>query len=415
MNKDDRSNFDNELPDTLLVNYRTVAANKKLACISLNKPKALNALDLDMIRMFLAYLEQWRHDDDIAGIFIDSQSDRAFCAGGDIVSLYQAISTPLSPQSKSAEVSSKEDPDNSFVDERNAERAAEFFAQEYRLDYCLHSYPKPVIAWGNGIIMGGGLGIFAGAHIRIVTEYARVAMPEINIGLFPDVGASYFLNKMPKGVGKFLGLTAFHMNAKDCINTDLANFFIPQHNKEVFLDRISQLSDFSSQDIFLHCEEIVTALHVSEEKAEISGNLDAFKESLGELDEHEDLEQINTYLLSLKEQYPSNKALLKARASFLNGSPITARIFMEQLKKGRNMPLADCFRMELNMAYGCCASGEFKEGIRALLIDKDNSPNWRYKHFDDVPQKVIDSHFNHYNDSEHPLAQLELTFGEHYA
>lgn len=415
MHKENQSPDSSESINKLLVSYRPVALNKKLACISLNKPKALNALDLDMIRMFLAYLEQWRHDDTIVGVFIDSVSDKAFCAGGDIVSLYQAISTPLSPQTDAPISSDKASADDTSVDQKNAELAAEFFAQEYRLDYCLHSYPKPVIAWGHGIIMGGGLGIFAGAHIRIVTEHARVAMPEINIGLFPDVGASYFLNQMPKGVGRFLGLTASSMNAKDCINTNLANYLMPHQSKSMFLDSISKISDFSYQGINSYCAEVTKGLNASSDTAQIIGNLDAFKELLGELDELQHLDQINAYLLAMSEQFSTNQVINRGYKSFLKGSPITAHIFIEQLARGVGMPLADCFRMELNMAYGCCASGEFKEGIRALLIDKDNSPNWRFKHFNDVPKRVIDQHFNHYSESDNPLAQLELTFGEHYA
>ncbi len=384
----------------LLVSYKPLSNNQKIGVVTLNKPKALNALDLDMIGMFLAQLETWRHDESVQAIFVDSACEKAFCAGGDIVSIYKAMDALGGDAINNAQV---------------GEATVEFFAQEYRLDYCLHSYPKPVITWGHGIIMGGGLGVFAGGHIKIVTETSRVAMPEITIGLFPDVGASYFLNKMPKGMGKFLGLTASSMNAKDCLTANLADYFIPNHNKSNFLNELTKQSNLSKESINAFCKNWCDNINVKKETVDLVANLQPFYECLGKFDELDSLSQIHAYLKDLSESFPSNTFIKKAMSGFENGSTTTAHLVQEQLKRGKHLSLADCFKMELNMAYGCIVSGEFKEGIRALLIDKDNAPNWQYKNYEDVSINAIERHFNHYNNNNHPLGHIELTFGEHYA
>ncbi|MDT0594435.1 enoyl-CoA hydratase/isomerase family protein [Glaciecola petra] len=383
--------------ETVVISKLETRANANIGRIQLNKPSSLNALDLKMVKAILEQLQAWQHDNSIAAVFIDSCLEKAFCAGGDIVSMYTAMS-------KEAKNNPEDLPD--FM--------AEFFATEYRLDYCIHAYPKPIIAWGSGIIMGGGLGVFAGSHLKIVSETARVAMPEISIGLFPDVGASYFLNKMPKGVGKFLGLTASSVNAKDCIDIGIANHLILNQEKLNFITQLQALEQIDMQSIRKTCE----ALQSNDSSNIPVPTIAPLFDTLAVLEEMQSLADIENYLRTLiqgKElQLNQITYLQKALDNYCYGSPITAKLVVEQLKRGNKLKLADCFRMELNMAYRCSINGEFQEGVRALLIDKDKSPKWHYKSHTDVPDSVIEKHFTFLCESEKQgLGNLEQQFGVH--
>ena len=169
---------------------------------TLNAEKSLNALTLDMVDQLYEKLNLWRDDPAIVAVVLDGAGERAFCAGGDIRRLRQSVI------------------DSDYGVNPYGEQ---FFAREYRLDYLIHRFGKPVLCWGSGIVMGGGIGLLAGASHRVVTQGSRLAMPEISIGLFPDVGAGWFLNRMPGKVGLFLGLTGLRMNAGDALFTGLGN------------------------------------------------------------------------------------------------------------------------------------------------------------------------------------------------
>src|SRR5690606_15192614 len=170
---------------------------------TLNVPRALNALSLEMIDLLKMQLDDWQQDARIAAVWLDAEGDKAFCAGGDVVRLYQSmVDTPTGERNHYAEA---------------------FFGREYQLDYLLHTYGKPVICWGHGIVMGGGLGLMSGCSHRVVTEKSRIAMPEITIGLHPDVGGSWFLSRMPGRTGLFLGLTGANINAADALYIGLAD------------------------------------------------------------------------------------------------------------------------------------------------------------------------------------------------
>jgi enoyl-CoA hydratase/carnithine racemase len=371
-----------------------------IGCISLNKPKALNALDLDMVIAIQIQLDLWRNDPHIAAIFIDSEGDRSFCAGGDIVSMYKA----MAEQSAS--------PVHSLPD-----FMADFFEKEYRLNYSLHAFPKPIICWGNGIIMGGGLGIFAGASHKIITETARVAMPEITIGLFPDVGASYFLNQMPKGVGKFLGLTAASINAADCINIGLADAFLPHSTKQSLLEGLQGLRDINEQSITSLIREMNKQESVQSIWAELNGNLRYILSALAPLADIDDALEVQVFLRHLQSQFADEKIVKKAVESFAHGSPLTIKLVIEQLKRAKNLSLAECLQMELSMAYKCSVVGEFQEGVRALLIDKDNKPKWLHQKIEDVPAALVQAHFNFFTASNNtqtvnPLHSLVDNYGE---
>ena len=187
----------------VLFNEFPTADGNKIVEIQLNAERSLNALTLDMIDLIQPKLDAWKEDDSVVCVLFDSAGEKAFCAGGDVVNLYK-----------------------SMVGEGDPNFPTDFFTREYILDHTIHTYPKPIICWGNGIVMGGGMGLMNGCSHRVVTEKTHMAMPEVTIGLYPDVGGSWFLNHMPGRTGLFLGLTGNRMNAADALFLGLADRFI---------------------------------------------------------------------------------------------------------------------------------------------------------------------------------------------
>src|SRR5210317_2516528 len=193
------------------------AGSGKVGRVTLSVAATLNSLTLEMVNLLQVRLDQWRTDESIAAIFIEGAGDKAFCAGGDVQALYRsATATPGGP----------------------CEYAEDFFTREYRMNYTLHTYGKPIICWGHGIVMGGGRGVMAGCSHRVVTEKTRIAMPEVTIALFPDVGGSWFLNHMPGKCGQFLALTGASINAADAIYTGIAGRFIASEHKAAVIEQL---------------------------------------------------------------------------------------------------------------------------------------------------------------------------------
>jgi len=376
--------------DPVIFEEVTTECGFKIGHATLNKPVALNALDLPMIKLITPQLEKWQQDPKVAMVFLDGSGERAFCAGGDIVSMYKSMQDFAS---------NKEIPD--VV---NSPALQEFFTQEYQLDYLIHSFSKPILVWGNGIIMGGGLGLMSGASHRIVTETSRIAMPEISIGLYPDVGGSYFLNAMPAGCGLFLGLTGAFINATDALYSNLADYFVPHDAKVTLFTRLLAASwqeDLLHQTLSSICDDFHT-LHIGKLP---QGNLMAHQDWLTSLATQNDVVHAVNYIQSTNAD--DNKWLSKAQKTLSAGSPITAHLVFEQLLRGKNKTLAECFQMELGLSCQCGEFGEFQEGVRALMIDKDNQPNWRFKSVDQVPKATVDYFFeNIWSQSTHPLAHL---------
>ena len=348
---------------------------------TLNSEKSLNALNQAMIDSLLPALERFEQDETVVAIVLDSMGDKAFCAGGDIVELYNAM---------------KDNPGQRqpFVQE--------FFVQEYSLDYAIHTYSKPIVVWGNGYVMGGGLGLFAGASHRIVTESSRVAMPEISIGLYPDVGGTYFLNQMPDNLGLFLGLTAAQMNAADCLQVKLADHFLLHEQKGQLIDALTQQSWTIDRDVnrqlVSHC---VMNLEKTVYEQMPNGNIAAHQAVIDDAVNQATLAQTMSKISSWSDD---DSWLKRAKRSMVNGSPLSARILERQLAAGKGLSLAQCFKLELQLSVLSGEIGEFAEGIRALLIDKDNQPAWKFSDVESVDDALIDELFNPiWDESSHPL------------
>ncbi|AQS37202.1 2-enoyl-CoA Hydratase C-terminal region [Shewanella psychrophila] len=360
------------------------ASGKQIGVMTLNMEKALNSINLEMVQLMLAQLTRWQDDDAIAMVMLDGAGEKAFCAGGDVRAIYQA---------------SIENPGELTA------LATNFFEQEYRLDHLIDTYGKPILVWGNGIVMGGGLGLMMGASHRVVTENSRIAMPEVTIGLYPDVGGSYFLNRMPGKLGLFLGLTAYNMNAADAKHVGIANHYIQDDDKQPLLDSLATLS--WGDDAVINHQLLTDVLNTCGEQATTSlqpGNLESQSAEINALMSGT-LNEIMTRVgeLELKESW-----LARPIKTMLSGSPISLQLIYRQAHLGTDLSLAEVFRFELGLSVNCCALGDFSEGVRALLIDKDRNPKWKFNQVSDVPASLIEQMLSSpWSLASHPLVHLE--------
>jgi enoyl-CoA hydratase/carnithine racemase len=315
----------------------------RVATVTLNRPAALNALTFGMLEGLGEWLESWAHDDRVVKIALRGEGPKAFCAGGDIRALR-----------------------DNFIAGRDVYR---FFEVEYALDFRIHTYPKPVEAHIDGIVMGGGMGIAQGARRRVVGPRTRMAMPETTIGLFPDVGGSYFLSRAPGKLGRYLGLVGPNLNAADAIYSGLADEY-------------------------------------AGEAPMAPGELAHLRHAIDRHFAHDTVEAIAD---SLEEEASPEHAewAQRTRAALDKRSPTMLKVALEQIRRGASMTLADCFRMELNLIHGCFEQGDFIEGIRALIVEKDNAPRWKAATLADVGPEAVEAFFRpRWSAPEHPLANL---------
>jgi enoyl-CoA hydratase/carnithine racemase len=287
------------MSDAEIIFTELPAAQRKLGRITLSVAATLNSLTLDMVDLLQAQLDAWRDNDDIGAIFIEGAGEKAFCAGGDVQALHQsAVETPGGP----------------------CEYAEAFFTREYRMNYTLHTYPKPIICWGHGIVMGGGLGVMAGCSHRIVTEKTRIAMPEVTIALFPDVGGSWFLNHMPGKSGQFLALTGASINAADAIYTGMAGRFIASEHKDEVVEQLLRQAwsaDFSAN----HALAKHTLRPFSEQSVSQcpGGQVEPHLSTINTLCDGDDIHEIIDNIVGQQTQDPW---LARARDSLAHGSPL---------------------------------------------------------------------------------------------
>ncbi|MBU1311687.1 MAG: enoyl-CoA hydratase/isomerase family protein [Gammaproteobacteria bacterium] len=373
--------------EVVLYQELTAQNGKKIGVATLNSEKSLNALSLPMVESLLPKLQAWQADSSISMVLLQGAGDKAFCAGGDIRDLYKAM------LDKPGEY---------------APYVEEFFTKEYALDYLIHTFGKPVLVWGNGIVMGGGLGLMAGASHRVVTATSRIAMPEMAIGLYPDVGASWFLNRMPAGCGLFLGLTGASINAADAKFIGLADNFLLHEHKDTLLEKL--LSINWGDTVALNHQKLSDVLRSEEDQCRTQMPLSNIRPHLGDIEALAKYDSLQVAIDAINVMQGEDKWLQKAKESLAYGSPITAHIVFELLKLGQSKILADSFRLELGLSVQCGKLGEFTEGVRALLMDKDLQPKWQYQTVNDVPQSVIDELFRSpWAANAHPLRELGQT------
>ena len=356
-----------------------------LGVLTLQSPATLNALTLEMVQGIEHHLRRSAADPEIAVLVLRGAGEKSFCAGGDV---------------KKVVLAAKSDSNDRYP--------LDFFVTEYRLDYSIHVYPKPILVLGHGIVMGGGIGLLSGATCRVVTETAQLAMPEIAIGLYPDVGGSYFLSRLPGHLGLYLGLTAARINSADAIALKFADFILQASDFEALLE---ELLGVPWQD-----DEATNRLFLKKTLQHFAARAKAVPE-MTVLPRQAEIERLigGKSLTEIAASFsPARNSadpwIATGAQSFLNGCPTSAGIMIEQWKRGKTMSLADCFRMELDLSLNCVKRPNFREGVRARLIDKDQAPHWTPATLAEVSDDWIQEHFRSpWSPESHPFKDLETS------
>ena len=326
--------------------------------ITLNRPRALNALSLGMVRDLMGILLAWQNDARVLAVAIRGSNKEgpfgAFCAGGDIRFLHQAGSQG-----------------NPLIED--------FFTEEYALNHLIHNYAKPYVAFMDGIVMGGGMGISQGAALRVVTERTKMAMPETAIGLFPDVGGGYFLSRCPGRVGEWLALTGDTIGAGDAIAYQLADGCLPSDRQAAVWDALATQNFADGAAIKAYVASQFVASQASGTSA------------LADIDQYFALPTVGEIVRAL-EAADSDWARTTA-ATLRKRSPLMLHVVLEQIRRARAMGLADDLRMERDMVRHCFflrpGQSETVEGIRALAVDKDHAPQWNPGRIEDVTPEMV--------------------------
>ena len=382
----------------VLFNTEPTECGHLIGIMTLNTPKSLNALSVEMCQLLAQQLEQWQNDDQIVALVLKGTGEKAFCAGGDIRKLYDSMSTsaPLP---------------NPY--------ATEFFGHEYRLYRQMHFYPKPLILWGDGIIMGGGMGLMAGCSHRLVTERTRFAMPEVTIGLFPDASGSWFLQRMPAKTGLFLGLTGAMCNGNDALLANLAEYAVASSDYDAVIQGLKQSDWQVAAGSTDKCQNnsahsIVSRALAAHPVAELpASKLSTYWKPIqqlmnsGGLGDIDALLQSDEALAKLDTDFAADSWTQRAVDTYRHGCPVTAALTYALYHKVTDLSLEQVLYLETNVAVHCAANPDFKEGVRALLIDKDRNPQWSRSLADCLSsegQAYIHQHFvNPYAKGEHPL------------
>ena len=372
--------------DTTLDKKGEIIAERRgnAGLITLNRPKALNALSLGMVRDLLATLLAWRDDPAVRLVAIRGSNKigrpgtpealfGGFCAGGDIRYFHQAVMA-------------------------NDASLEDFFTEEYRLNYLIHTYPKPYIAFMDGIVMGGGMGLSQGAKLRIVTEHTKMAMPETNIGLFPDVGGGYFLSRCPGHAGEYLALTGEVITPDDALGFGLADIRLKAADLPALWEALATQNMTGIAGIEAFIATNLIAARAGNDWAE------------ADFDTYFQLSTVPEIVQALESsQSPWAR---KTAETLRKRSPLMLHVSLEQIRRARGMSLADELRMERDMVHQCFhrAGGlpsETVEGIRALAMDKDFKPQWTPARIEDVTGQMVTPFFESpWTIEAHPLRPL---------
>ncbi|MEI5906290.1 enoyl-CoA hydratase/isomerase family protein [Bacillus spongiae] len=333
-----------------------------VATITLNRPKVLNSLSYEMLSLLRTKLEEWESDDAIQVIVMRGAGTKGFCAGGDIKALYKAQS------SQSA-----------------LEKAERFFEEEYQVDQAIYSYSKPIVALLDGIVMGGGVGLTYGSSYRIVTERTKWAMPEMNIGFFPDVGGAYFLNRAPGHIGRYLALTASVIQAPDVLYINGADSYMLSAHLEAFIAKI-EATDWQSKSVEHRLQELVEEYSCTPSEKAVLSPIQS------EIDSHFSFNTMEEIIESLA--HDSSEFASKTKRLLLSKSPASLKITLKQLTNGVDKTVEECFATDLVLAKKFLKHNDFYEGIRSILIDKDQAPQYVYQQLSDVPDEMVQQFFH---------------------
>ena len=330
-----------------------------IAEVTLNRPRSLNALTLEMVRQLDPQLSLWQEDSRVRAVLVRGGGGKAFCAGGDIQKLYE--------------------------DSTGATIRRDFFREEYRLNRRIHNFAKPYIAIMNGITMGGGVGLSVHAKVRIATENTLFAMPETGIGLFPDVGGSWFLPRLPGEIGMYLALTGARLNGADCIYSRICDYFIPSdgHNK---LLSILRKGEPISDTLMLLC------------RVPAASSLALHREAIDRCFSGNSVEEILQNLSGVGSDWAGEQISLIS-----SKSPTSLKISFQQLRRGKRLDFDSCMKMEYRLSQHVMAGHDFFEGVRSVVVDRDNTPKWSPSSLFELSESDVEKYFD-------PLAEDDLSF-----
>jgi len=347
--------------------------------IRLNRPEKRNALSYPMIECMYKQLLEWKNDDSVAMVLLEGEGDKALCAGGDVVHLREKRYSNID------------------------EYAFGFFYTEYCMNMLIFTYPKPIMSYMTGFVMGGGVGICVGTSHRIVTEKTKWAMPEMNIGLYPDVGGSYFMNKMPGQTGRYLALTSKPIKPADVLYIGAADYYIDTSSwdelRQAIVDKTWTLDGTVERLDFLISQyskelPVVSPLAELEEKINYHFGFDTMEEIV------ESLEQA----AENGDEWADDVV-----KTIFTKSPTSLKVTLKQLQEGKKKTMKECFEMELEMSMNFMHYDDFFEGVRAVLVDKDRNPKWNPPSLEEVKQEVVDSFFSYiWEDGKNPLYEFEI-------
>ncbi|WP_416063267.1 enoyl-CoA hydratase/isomerase family protein [Rhodococcus indonesiensis] len=326
--------------------------------ITLNRPKAINALNYDMVKVMAAALDEWAKDDSVRAVVVDGAGERGLCAGGDIVSIYHDVRD-------------------------GGTGSQDFWRDEYILNAAIGRYPKPYVAIMDGIVMGGGVGISAHGNVRIVTERSTIAMPEVGIGFVPDVGGTWLLSRAPGDLGTHLALTTGRMKAGDAIALGFADHFVPSEALDKFVaalesgtvdEALAEFAQPAPEAPLLAQRAWIDAAYSAPTVEEIVARLQAAEEP----EAHAAAEQI------------------------LGKSPVALKVTLRSVRHARELGnLEEVLNEEYRVSLASLRSHDLVEGIRAQVVDKDRNPAWSPATLADVTDADVDAYFQ-------PLGELEL-------
>ncbi len=300
----------------------------------LDRPKALNALTLDQVHAMHPQLAAWAADPQVRAVLIEGEGDKAFCAGGDIRALYDACRTG----------------DDAFIQS--------FYRDEYRLNRRIKTFPKPYIALIDGIVMGGGVGVSVHGAARIATERTLFAMPETGIGFFPDVGGSFFLPRCPGALGQYLGLTGARLKAADALHAGIATHYVPSARLDDLRAALAAAADPLA---------VLADFHQDPGPAPLAGRRAVIDQCFAAAS----LAEVRERLAAHSDPWAAETlAVLDAK------SPTACRVAFEQIRRGARLDFEACMRMEFRLSLAVAPAGDFAEGVRAVIVDKDNKPAW---------------------------------------
>ncbi|QGZ64027.1 enoyl-CoA hydratase/isomerase family protein [Paraburkholderia acidisoli] len=367
--------------------YRVVNG---VAIVTLNRPAALNALSHAMVREIAVLLERVRGDANIVALVLEGAGPKGFCAGGDVRALYQLAR----------------------AEQRDgAQGWRQFFVDEYRLDYALHTFDKPVVALLDGVTMGGGMGLGQAAALRVTTPRTKIAMPETRIGLVPDVGATHFLARLPVEMELYVGLTGAMLTGTDAVHCGLADACVGAEWLGAYEARLARAQ--WSGDTLATLRDVFTASGDNADDDHVARSAIAAIEPLVARHFTRD-KRVIEIVASLRADLARNSHSESERAwfeatldAFAHFSPTMLEVTREALLRGREITLAESFRMELGIVSQSIEEGDFCEGVRAHLVDKDRSPRWSPATLDAVTAQRV-QHFlaSPWRDEAHPLADL---------